>query len=110
MSGYIDTISAEERIPFTVSEDAWTVCIYKPISNMLHTIRFGSGKDRHFHVTPIAPQEVTTLLEGSITWSSSNINIATVNNGVITGVSEGTCAILAKDTIGNYECWIVKNS
>ena len=109
ITGYIDTISTETRTPFTVSEDLWSVCIYKPISNVVHTIRFGSGKDRHFHVTPIEPQTVSTILDGTITWSSSDTSVATVNNGVISRVGTGTCAILAKDAIGNYECWTVKN-
>lgn len=108
ITGYIDTISAETRTPFTVSEDLWSICIYKPISNVVHTIRFGSGKDRHFHVTPIEPQTVSTILDGTITWSSSDTSVATVNNGVISRVGTGTCAILAKDAIGNYECWTVK--
>lgn len=107
ISGYIDVISRPVREAETYTEDAWTVGIYKPISNELHLIRFGAGTDRHFHVTPIAPTTVTTMLTGTITWSSSDESVATVSDGVITGVSTGKCAVLAKDASGNYECWIV---
>ena len=110
ITGYIDAITTDTRTPFTASEDLWSVCIYKPISNVIHTIRFGSGNDRHFHVTPIEPQTVSTILDGVITWSTSDVSVATVNNGTISRVGPGMCAILAKDTNGNYECWTVKNN
>lgn len=32
---------------------------------------------------------------GAVTWSSSNISVATVSGGVVTGVSNGTCTITA---------------
>ena len=37
----------------------------------------------------------------AITWSSSNNNIATVDNGVVTGVSSGNCDITVKTVDGN---------
>lgn len=107
ISGFIDTITKAPRTKGTYTEDLWSVCIYKPFSDELSLIRFGGGADRYFHIAPISPSTVTTKLTGTITWSSSNSEIATVADGTITGISSGKCAILAKDEIGNYECWIV---
>lgn len=39
-------------------------------------------------------------LSNSINWSSSNNEIATVENGIVTGISEGTVTITAQ--VGNY--------
>ena len=107
ISGYIDVIGSYTRTADTASEDAWTVCILKPNSGMLSTIRFGAGVDRYFHYIPISPTTLTSRLSGTLTWSSSNTGVATVSGGVVTGVASGTCAILAKDANGNYEAWVV---
>lgn len=106
--GYIDEKTAPTRSNSDYTKDAWTMCVYKPASNDLSLIRFGAGSNRYFHNTPIAPTTVTTKLTDTITWSSSDNTIATVANGVITGVSTGRCAILAKDEHNNYECWTVE--
>lgn len=106
ISGYIDQLTAPTRTAGTYTEDAWTACVLKPNSGELDCIRFGGGCDRYFHYKPIAPTTVTSRLS-NVTWSSSDTSIATVADGVITGVASGTCAILAKDTEGNYEAWTV---
>ena len=106
ITGYIDVKGSYSRVEGEASEDAWTVCVLKPASMELATIRFGAGADRYFHYQPIAPTTLTSKLT-SPTWSSSNESVATVSGGVVTGVASGTCAILAKDTTGNYEAWIV---
>lgn len=107
ISGYIDVMGNPSRTQETASEDCWTVCILKPHSMELDTIRFGAGVDRYFHYDPIAPTTLTSRLSG-VTWSSSDTGVATVSGGVVTGVASGTCAILAKDSAGNYEAWTVK--
>jgi len=107
ITGFIDNIVKPARTQYTASEDAWSVNIYKPLTNDFSMIRFGAGADRYFHVTPIAPTTVTSKLSGTLTWSTSNDAVATVADGVITGVTAGKCAIIAKDEDGNYECWIV---
>lgn len=107
-TGFIDVIRANARKQYTPTEDCWSVCIYKPDSNELSSIRFGAGKDRYFHITPIAPTALSSKLSGTLTWTTSNSAVATVSNGIVTGISAGKCAVLAKDESGNYECWIIE--
>ena len=108
MSGFIDVVRKCARVQNTATEDLWSVGVYKPDTNELSLIRFGAGKDRYFHVTPIAPTTLTSKLSGTLTWNSSDDAVATVADGVVTGVATGRCAILAHDESDNYECWIVE--
>lgn len=70
-------------------------------------------------VTTIAVDAKTTLsvsvvpsdAANTVTWSSSNNNIATVNNGVVTGVSAGDVVITATSTVdtsvkGEYSLYV----
>lgn len=107
ISGYIDVVYSPTRTVGTSTEDLWTACVLKPSDGELDCIRFGAGFDRYFHYEPIAPTTLTTRLS-NVTWSSSNTSVATVSNGVVTGVASGTSAILAKDADGNYEAWLIK--
>ena len=108
ITGYIDEVVNPARTSNTYTEDAWTIGVYKTIHNDLHMIRFGAGNDRIFHLTPIT--EATTVyseLSGTLVWSTSDSSIATVADGTISQISNGSCAILSKNEIGDYECWIV---
>ena len=62
-------------------------------------------------VATVLPENATNP---SITWTSSNTNVATVSNGVITGVEEGTATITVKTVDGNFSdtCIVIveKNS
>lgn len=107
ITGYVDQMYAPSRTAGTHTEDAWTVCVLKPNSKEFDCIRFGAGVDRYFHYDPIAPTTLSSRLS-NVTWSSSDTSVATVSNGVVTGVASGTCGILAKDSEGNYECWTIK--
>lgn len=51
----------------------------------------------------IAPSDATNK---SITWSSANQNIATVNNGVVSGVAAGETTITAKTNDGGFTATI----
>lgn len=106
-ASYIDVCRRNAREANTASEDLWTACVYQPFSNDLFLVRFGAGRDRYFHVNPIEPRTLTTRLTGNVVWISSDQSVATVEDGVVTGVSTGKCAVLANDETGNYECWIV---
>lgn len=110
MSGYIDGIRNPDRTAGTYTADAWSVVVYKPISKDLSIIRFGAGVDRYIHCNAIAPTTLTTKLSGAVTWSSSDTTVATVADGVVTGVASGKCAVIAKDAEGNIEVWTVEVS
>ena len=107
MSGYIDVLGNPARTSETYTEDAWSVCVYKPFEDVLDMIRFGAGADRYIHLVPIGAGTVTSQLD-DVTWSSSDTSVATVSGGVITEVGAGRCAIIAKDSSGNIEVWIVE--
>jgi len=105
-TGFIDVIRKNARSEEDARKDLWSVGIYKPISKDFDFIRFGAGKDRYFHTTPIAPQTLVSRFD-SPTWATSDENVATVVDGVVTGVATGKCTIVARDVEENYECWIV---
>lgn len=50
----------------------------------------------------ITPENAT---DKTVIWSSNNEKVATVTNGVITGISEGTAVIIAKTNDGNYTAY-----
>lgn len=91
------------------SKDLWDVVVLKPFSGVLDFVRFGSGVNRRYHISPVGDGTLTSTLDGAVTWASSNTTIAVVNNGAVTGIDSGRCAITATDTAGNYETWIFDN-
>lgn len=107
MTGQIDGLHSPLQTAGDYTQDCWTVCIYKAMSNELDLIRFGAGDDRYIHCTPISPSTVVSKLSGELTWSSSDTSVATVSGGVISGVSSGKCAVVATDANNNRECWVV---
>ena len=91
----------------TKTEDLWEAIVLRPFSRILDLVRFGSGVNRRFHITPVAPTTLTTYLTGTITWRSTNTAVATVSNGIVTSMAAGRCGIVATDENGNFECWPV---
>ena len=109
ITGYVGSISAPDRPFGTSKEDSWSLVVYKPISKTMHLCRFGAGVDRTFHVEPITTDQTLTSVLTEVTWSSTDSNIVTVTNGVVTIVGTGTAAIFATDADGNFELWTVKS-
>lgn len=106
ISGYIDGIRNPDRVAYSSTADAWSVVVYKPLSEELSVIRFGAGVDRYIHCGAVAPGTLISRFADA-TWSSSDTSVATVADGVVTGVAVGKCAVIAKDTNGNVEAWVI---
>lgn len=68
------------------------------ISLSYETLTMYKGKSATLKAT-VTPD---TALNKEVTWTSSNISVATVNNGVITAISEGTTVITVKTSEGGY--------
>ncbi len=49
--------------------------------------------------------EPTNALNKNITWITTNANVATVENGLVKGISAGAAAILAQTEEGGYLAW-----
>lgn len=112
ITGEIGEIVAPERTLKTATEDLWSVFVVKPLSGIISSIRFGAGSDRHFHYNAISVETTVTLtsiLTGTLTWTTSDDSVATVSNGgVVSAQSTGKCQIIATDTNGNFEAWTIE--
>lgn len=110
ITGYVGDIVSPSRVRRTATEDLWSVFVVKPVSGTVAQIRFGAGINRYWHYKPkeIATTEsVTSMLQGTLTWTTNDNTVATVSNGIITAVSAGKCQITATDAEGNFETWAV---
>ena len=54
------------------------------------------------NITDSILADVTNATNKNITWTSNNEEVATVSNGVITGIAEGTAIITVKTIDGDY--------
>ena len=115
------------RTVSTATQALWTAVVIDPTNNQIDFVRFGAGNDQSInyadtsvHVTGVTLSESSgTLTEGqtktltatvapanagnkSVTWSSSNTAIATVNSGLVTAVSEGTATITVVTVDGGF--------
>ena len=54
------------------------------------------------NITDSVLADATNATNKNITWTSNNEEVATVSNGVITGIAEGTAIITVKTIDGNY--------
>lgn len=90
----------------TITEQAFDVVSLDYINSIAYYERIGRGKSRIIHLAPISVSDVlTTALTGTVTWASSNDDIATVNNGTITRITTGTVIIKA-DNNDITEVWV----
>ena len=93
----------------TITEQAFDVVSLDYINNLAYYERIGRGKSRIIHLLSVsASTTLSTNLSGTITWSSGDESIATVNNGTITRVTTGTVIIKA-DNGTTEEVWICNN-
>lgn len=46
--------------------------------------------------------KISPVISDSLVWKSSNESVAIANNGVITGISRGTCDVTVSDSDGEY--------
>lgn len=90
----------------TITEQAFDVVSLDYTNNLAYYERIGRGKSRIIHLISVsASTALSTSLTGTITWSSSDDNIATVSNGTITRVTTGTVIIKA-DNGTTEEVWV----
>lgn len=77
------------------------------------SVRYGAGADRiipygtRVALTMPTTETLTSVLSGTLTWESLNTNVATVADGVVTGVAAGSVVITATDSNGQVEAWQV---
>lgn len=89
------------RMPATVNEQLFDVMHVDVTHNIIYSTRIGYGYNKKINITNVRVQagSTTTLTPAisgdSVTWISQNENVATVSNGVITGVAAGRVTIKA---------------
>lgn len=76
----------------------------KGVKMFSNTIEINQGENYKMSVNLIPSNATNTEL----TWYSSNLNVATVENGVITGVGSGICVVTVKSSNGNVDNCLVK--
>lgn len=111
----------------TATEVLWDAVVVNPDTKQVSIIRCGAGADRTFSYAYEAPdvsgveldQSTASVNVGSqitlhatvkpanagnksVTWSSSDIDVATVQDGVVTAVYAGTATITVKTADGGY--------
>ena len=92
----------------TDSEQAFDVATVETYSNTVYLTRIGAGRNRIIHCSKAPVSTTVTLtseLSGSLTWGSTNANVATVSDGTVTKAGDGSCMISAADISGNVEYW-----
>lgn len=90
----------------TITEQAFDVVSLDYTNMIAYYERIGRGNSRIIHMTPVsASTALTTILTGTITWTSSNTSVATVNNGTITRLTSGTVVIKADNGTAS-EVWV----
>lgn len=99
------------RAEGTLSYYCWDTMQYNKEESKIIAHRFGAGADRHINlgvnsVSVGGNITLTTSLSGTITWtiySKSSANVASINNGVVTGIESGNATACAEDENGVKE-------
>lgn len=117
----------QSKVAGTAKDTAFCVCVINPSEQKVYAINYGAGYDREVYwgenvvaVTGITlnedsgtlnPGGTTTLTatvtpadasNKGVTWTSSNTDVATVANGVVTAVSVGSATITATTMDGGF--------
>lgn len=84
-----DNLTAKMNV--IVSQDAVTSIMPTGLHlvDVTNGLAIGKTTEIIYNITP------SNATNKSVTWKSSNPSVATVNNGIVTGVSAGTCTIVA---------------
>lgn len=118
-----------DRETGTIYEQAFDVIGVDSVNSIIHAVRIGGlamdnytvptdsgfssegvAEERIVHCNPVdisSGGTLTASIVGTITWKSSNTDVATVSNGTITKVSTGKAFISASNKNGIYEYWSV---
>ena len=101
------------RTAGTVEEQALDVDIVDIEDGMLYCNRIGSGYDRTFHLEKMQISTsvvlIPTISTNNFAWKSLNENVVTVNDGVLSPISNGYTAIEAMDnSTGEKEMWAIE--
>lgn len=114
-----------DKIAGTTSDTAFTVNVINPSDEMVYSYHYGAGYDREFSIAEssvsvtgvsISPNVLSLEVDSNttltvtvspsnatnktVTWASSAPNIASVSNGVVTGVEVGNAVITATTVDG----------
>ena len=102
LGNHIVTVTYHDELFGDLSKSYTLVIKYADVNSVtLNTkeakIGIGEGKGTTFTATLNANTDPETVIE----WSSSDNNVASVSNGAVLGVAEGTAIITASVTVGN---------
>lgn len=104
------------RTAGTTTEQAFDVIHLDLDNRVAYYFRVGAGANRVINIKPVTVSGTLTLTpkassSHTFVWTTSNSSVATVSDGVVTGVSSGVARIAAVDEYdGTREIWIVKVS
>ena len=103
---------APERVEGELSDQGFDVFTCDNENKTIYTSRFGAGNDRIIHgdvhiVNVGGTITLNSVLDGTLTWTSQDTGIATISDGVVTGVTSYYVAVFAEDAAGKREYFIV---
>ena len=97
----------------TITEQAFDIITADYENKSLYCARIGRGKNRNVNggINSVNVSSTITLSTSvsSPSWASDNMGIATVNNGVVTGVSTGSTIIKAYNDADEEYWYVVVN-
>lgn len=91
----------------TKDSTSFVVNSLDPVNMVIYSHHYGAGFDRilHYNSTNISGSYTIIPQITPTSWSSLNTSIATVNNGIITPISNGNVLVYAKSSDETREYW-----